>query len=149
MVSVVSAPTSLGRLQMMLDVRSSRLKESMPHRSSGRSLKRLQLRSRSVRLVRNVKFCGRLPRTFFEALRVSRSWSKGDKRAGTRIGIVEKPKALQLLLTVDQRERNSFDGLGIVQYTMTKRTRLVPIDNRVRYERPTHPRSIPSCTTHV
>lgn len=78
MVSVVSAPISLGRVQMMLDVRSSRRKVFMPQRSIGMSLKRLQLRSRSVKLVRKVKFCGSVPRTFFEALRVSRSWPTED-----------------------------------------------------------------------
>lgn len=78
LVSVVSTPISLGREQMTFDVRSSRLKAFMPQRSIGRSLKRLQLRSRSVKLVRNVKFCGRVPIAFFEALRVSRSWSKEE-----------------------------------------------------------------------
>lgn len=90
LVSVVSAPISLGREQMMLDVRSSRLKVFMPQRSAGMSLNRLQLRSRSVRLVRNVKFCGRVPRTFFEALRVSRSWSEKDwqeKQAGSEVNL--------------------------------------------------------------
>lgn len=73
-MSVVSFPTSLGRLQTIFDVISNRRKVPMPHRSRGTSLKRLQLRSRSVRLVRKVKFCGRVLRRFFEALRVSRSW---------------------------------------------------------------------------
>lgn len=86
LVSVVSAPTSLGRVQMILDVRSSRSKFVMPHRSIGMSLKRLQLRSRSVRLVRNVKFCGRFPRAFFDALRVSRSWPNVDGWGRTSSG---------------------------------------------------------------
>lgn len=72
LLSMVSAPTSLGRQVIVLDVRSSLLRDAIPHRNIGMSLKRLQLRSRSVRLVRKVKFCGRLPTTFFEALRLSR-----------------------------------------------------------------------------
>ena len=74
MSSVVSAPTSLGRWQMTLDVKSRLLRAVMPKRMVGMSLKRLQLKSRSVRLVRNAKFCGRELRTFLEMFNTSRSY---------------------------------------------------------------------------
>ena len=59
---------------MTLDVKSRRLRAAIPKRMTGMSLKRLQLRSRPVRLVRKAKFCGRELRTFLEIFSTSRSW---------------------------------------------------------------------------
>lgn len=72
-MSLVSATISLGNLQRTFEVMSSRRRAARSQRILGNSLKRLQLRSISTRLVRKEKFFGSVLRVFFDTSSVRRS----------------------------------------------------------------------------